>query len=362
MSAFFIAAPLLLFSQDETGIPKLKPSGTYWGIGYYANGNVSVGNDYVKSGSGVPGWGGSIEITYFDGKTEMLMNISKSKTGIQGIPSYYETFELTIGPRFKLDNSGSYFAEVTAGGIGYRKIRNRYYEYWDDYYYDIYNDDMDFDFGITAGFGLKYTLNKNTALLFKTRLITSLPVNSNSMITYITASTGIVFNNRETKEQKVQRAKSYFGAAVYAGLSSCNPLVKDNYTWSPGYGLEFNYKISPLAEILLHGNYTGVKYLYDNNKSRTEMLYLLAGLRFYLNNTGAAAFIETGVGVYEFSNESAGDGIERMPGVNFATGAKIKIYNFMDFIIKGSLNLLLNERYSPAPDMFTLLGGVRYNF
>ncbi|HEY3251816.1 MAG TPA: hypothetical protein VGK25_11950, partial [Ignavibacteria bacterium] len=72
----FLSTPYL-FSQDEIGIPKLKPVNDYWSLGFYASGNIGLSNGYVEDAVH-PGFGGTLELSYRDSRKNAILIISKN--------------------------------------------------------------------------------------------------------------------------------------------------------------------------------------------------------------------------------------------------------------------------------------------
>jgi hypothetical protein len=359
-----LTAPLIIFSQNKTGTTKLKQSEPYWGIGYYVSGNVNAYNDYEKSKGEQIGWGGTIEITNYFGQFELMLIASRNRFEIGDF--HYETNEFTLGPRFKFDKNGSYFAEFTAGCVGYKNIHNIYITVDPEFY--LKPDETEYEFGFSAGFGIKFPLNKNTGLIFKSRLVTSLPLNNKNMVSYISASTGVVLNSAGDKRNKNGNKKSYFGLTALAGLNNPNTFKNDDYQWSPSYGGEMNYRLYPQLELIVMAIYNPMKFNNNENISNHKMLSAVGGGRIFINENPYTAFIEFMGGLYEYTFRSKGnvtgeiyEAAEDNFGLCLGTGAKLKVYKLIDFIIKSDLNFIFSGEYQDSPNYLTVHGGLRFN-
>jgi hypothetical protein len=160
-----------IFSQDEIGISKLKSVNDYWSLGFYASGNMRVANGYDNKPI-QPGFGGTIEFAYNDTKRELLFQLSKNRLYSGSENTHYETFELTLGPRF-IDKSGG-FIEFNIGALFIKKeFIYPYIDFEGEHYYELYANNLTPNLCGSAAAGAKIRINNHTDFIFKLRLTTS---------------------------------------------------------------------------------------------------------------------------------------------------------------------------------------------
>jgi len=161
-----LSSPLILFSQDEIGIPKLKPSGTYWGIGYYASGSIGLSNGYVNEGAVQPGYGGTIEITHNASKSTAVLMIGKNIIFSRYGGEHFDAVEFSLGPRIYFQKKSGQFGELTIGGIMVRQtVDNIIIGY--NYYPDFFSN-PEFDFLITEVAAINQrSMNAHESIGFK---------------------------------------------------------------------------------------------------------------------------------------------------------------------------------------------------
>jgi hypothetical protein len=352
LSILFVTA--YVFSQDEIGLPKLKPSNDYWSIGYYASGLMGIVNGYANDELGQPGYGGIIELTYNDSKRDLLLIAGFYKINTTPENEYFEVTEFSIGPRFSVSENKTAFIEFTIGGLMTSEIRRNYY--WPDYNYHYYQKlDPRFNIAASAGFGGKIQLSQNSDFIYKLRLF-------GSIVSFVSVNTGVSFNTKKNKTSIKSISKSYFGASLLGGFNKSSFKGGRVYGLGVSYGLELTYKSSPKIEIFLDANSNRLKS--ENNDYNEKFVYasVTAGGRFYINESKATAFIECGGGFYAFNIYGGySDFNKDYPGFIVGTGTKFNIYRFVDIIAKGNLHFPFTERIDIAPDFLTVQGGIRFN-
>lgn len=353
------------FSQDELGTPKLKHTNYYWSIGYYASGNLSLINGYTNNKAPQPGYGAALELTYNDSKRDLMLILSKNKINSKQSNRYIDVVEFTIGPRFNLNKSGDIFTEFTLGSLIISRVSKNYL--WEYNIYDEYTSSPQFCFGLTGGFGKKISINNNTSLLFKLRLLTSIAF-ENELVTYLTASAGITFNTKKDTLANKKIRNTYVSIALFGGANNPAMLSQWSYDWGICYGAEFTYYVSPKVELLLDGNYNSIRYSGGQNFQKSNLISLTTGGRFLINQSPAAAFIEVGGRLYNYSYHYKGtvtgeeyDYSNDTPGINFGTGTKLRINKFFDFLLRGNLHFIFSEKYDDTPNFLSVQGGVRLN-
>lgn len=360
-----VTISLSAFSQDELGIPRLKHSNYYWSIGYYASGNISLINGYTYNGSPQPGYGAALELTYNDSKRDLMLILSKNKITSKKENQYFEILEFTLGPRFNLNKSGDIFAEFTLGSLMIGKVSKNYI--WDYNTYEEYKSEPYFSLGLSGAIGKKININNNTGLLLKLRLLSSISF-TNEMFAYLTATAGITFNTKKDTAANKKIRNSYVGIAILGGANNPAMLSRLSFDWAICYGAEITYHASPKIELLLNGNYNRIRYNDGQNVQLSKLVSITTGGRFLINESPAAAFIELGGGIYNYSyhykSSVTGDeyGYNKdNPGINIGTGAKFKINKIFDLLVKGNLHFILSEQYDDSPNYLTVQGGVRFN-
>jgi hypothetical protein len=359
--------PSRIFSQDELGIPKLEKSNDYWSIGYYASGNLSLINDYSRKGTVQPGYGGMLEFTYNNYQTELILLMGFNRINSPRENEHFETFEFSIGPRILINKADDGFIELTTGALLIGRVYKP--EYWEFYNYPYYSDPV-FRFGLSGALGKKFSVNNNTDILLKLRMLTTISFEGDNL-TYMVLNGGVTFNTKKLNTKPKEDKISYVSITAFCGGTNPSALSQWDYDWGINYSGEVSYKMSPKVEFTLGGSYNKINRVKNNNfiPYKTYIASLTLSGRFYINESPLSAFIEFGSGLYNYhinpSEEPAtGDWygyMEEYSGMNVGTGTKIKLSRLFDFLLRTKLNFLFTGRYDDAPNYLTVDGGLRFN-